>query len=406
MRKNAYKLGRDMVWSRVAQLYVKSFEQARQDHSFVGRKSSPIKTLDKQPGQLPEMKLDHLFRMSDSTGIFQHASFTVPNFAEGYCTDDNARALVLAVMLQKLGHGSPRINARAATYAAFLNHAFDRQRGRFRNFMSFDRRWLEEVGSEDCQGHALWALGLCVAQAGQGSFQMLAAELFEQALPVAAGFTSPRAWAFTLIGIDEYLRRFSGDRRANQIRELLTAKLMQRYTDAATEDWQWFEEMVSYANAKLPHAMILNGRCMNNGMMLELGLKTLRWLTKIQTSDAGSFRPIGSNGFYPRGKERAIFDQQPIEAQVTISACIEAYQATGDLFWVTEARRAFEWFLGRNDLGLALYDSTTGGCRDGLHVDRLSQNQGAESTLAFLLALAEMQTLQNAMTSFKEPIGE
>ena len=406
MRKNAYKLGRDMVWSRVAQLYVKSFEQARQDHSFVGRKSSPIKTLDEQPGQLPEMKLDHLFRMSDSTGIFQHASFTVPNFAEGYCTDDNARALVLALMLQKLGHGSPRLGAQAATYAAFLNHAFDRKRGRFRNFMSFDRHWLEEVGSEDCQGHALWALGLCVSQAGQGSFQMLAAELFEQALPVAADFMSPRAVAFTLIGIDEYLRRFSGDRRANQIRESLTAKLMQRYADAATDEWQWFEEVVSYANAKLPHAMILSGRCLNNGPMLELGLKTLRWLIKIQTSDAGSFRPIGSNGFYPRGKERAIFDQQPIEAQVTISACIEAYQATGDMFWVTEARRAFEWFLGRNDLGLALYDSTTGGCRDGLHVDRLSQNQGAESTLAFLLALAEMQALQNTITSFKEPIGK
>src|SRR5688572_4717455 len=214
MRKNAYKIGRGMVWSRVAQLYVKSFKQARMDHSFIGRRSSPIKTLDEQPGQLPELKLDHLFRMSDSTGIFQHASFTVPNFGEGYCTDDNARALVLAMLLKKLGRSSPRLNARAVTYAAFLNHAFDPARGRFRNFMSFDRRWLEDVGSEDCQGHALWALGLCVSQAGQGSFQMLAAQLFEQALPVAAEFTSPRAWAFTLIGIDEYLRRFGGDRRA------------------------------------------------------------------------------------------------------------------------------------------------------------------------------------------------
>ena len=406
MRKNAYRLGRNMVWSQVAQLYAKSFEQARQDHNFVGRKSSPIKTLDEQPGQLPELKLDHLFRMSDSTGIFQHASFTVPNFAEGYCTDDNARALVLALMLQKLGRGSPQLGAQAATYAAFLNHAFDRPRGRFRNFMSFDRRWLEEVGSEDCQGHALWALGLCVAQAGQGSFQMLAAELFEQALPVAADFTSPRAWAFTLIGIDEYLSRLSGDRRANQIRETLTARLVQRFADAATEDWQWFEDSVSYTNAKLPHALILSGRCTNNPAMLELGLKSLRWLIKIQTSEAGAFRPIGSNGFYPRGKERAVFDQQPIEAQATVSACIEAYHATTDMFWVDEARRAFEWFLGRNDLGLALYDPGTGGCRDGLHMDRLSQNQGAESTLAFLLALAEKQALQNTLASFKEPTGE
>jgi glycosyltransferase involved in cell wall biosynthesis len=406
MRKNAYKLGRDMVWSRVAQLYAKSFEQARQDHSFIGRKSSPIKTLDEQPGQLPELKLDHLFRMSDSTGIFQHASFTVPNFSEGYCTDDNARALVLALMLQKLGHGSQQLSAQAATCAAFLNYAFDRRSSRFRNFMNFDRRWTEDIGSEDCQGHALWALGMCVSQNGQGSFQALAAQLFEQALPVAAEFASPRAWAFTLIGIDEYLRRFGGDRRANQIRESLTAKLMQRYADAATDEWNWFEDVISYANAKLPHAMILSGRCLNNGTMLELGLKTLRWLTKIQTSGAGSFRPIGSNGFFPRGKERAMFDQQPIEAQATISACIEAYQATGDTFWVAEARRAFEWFLGRNDLGLALYDPGTGGCRDGLHMDRLSQNQGAESTLAFLLSLAEMQGLQNSLTSFEEPSGK
>jgi len=403
MRRNAYKMGRDMIWTRVARLYMKSFEQARQDYNFIGHISSPIKTLDEQPGQLPAMKLDHLFRMSDSTGMFQHASFTIPNFAEGYCTDDNARALVLALMLQKLGHGSQRLGDQAATYAAFLNHAFDHKRKRFHNFMSFDRRWLEEVGSEDCHGHALWALGLCVSQAGQGSFQMLAAELFEQALPPVAEFTSPRAWAYALIGIDEYLRRLSGDRRANQIRESLSAKLMQRYTDTATDEWQWFEEVVSYANAKLAHAMILSGRCMNNGTMLETGIRTLRWLTKVQTSEAGSFRPVGSNGFFPRGKERAIYDQQPIEAQATVSACIEAYHATSDAFWVAEAWRAFEWFLGRNDLGLALYDSTTGGCRDGLHVDRLSQNQGAESTLAFLLALAEMESLQNTITSFKEP---
>jgi glycosyltransferase involved in cell wall biosynthesis len=402
MRKQAYQAGRDMIWPRVAQLYVESFEKARHDHNFVGRRSSPIKTLDEQPGQLPDLKLDHLFRMSDATGIFQHASFTVPNFAEGYCIDDNARALVLLLMLQQLGHDSPRIQAQATTYAAFLNHAFDRTTRRFHNFMSFDRRWIDEVGSEDCQGHALWALGLCVRQAGHGSFQMLAAELFEQALPIAAEFSSPRAWAFTLIGIDEYLRRFGGDRRASHIRETLAVKLMQRHADAATEEWQWFEDVVSYANAKLPHAMILSGRCMNNQPMVELGVKTLRWLLKIQTSEAGALQPIGSNGFYPRGGQRALFDQQPIEAQVTVSACIEAFHATNDKFWVAEARRAFEWFLGRNDLGLPLYDSTTGGCRDGLHIDRVSQNQGAESSLAFLLSLAEMQTLQNTLTSFKE----
>ena len=406
IRKNAFEAGREMTWSHVAKLYAKSFEQARLDHSFVGRRASPIKTLDEQPGQLPELKLDHLYRMSDSTGIFQHASFTVPNFAEGYCTDDNARALLLGLMLQQLGHESSQISALTATYAAFLNHAFDRSTRRFRNFMSFDRHWLEEVGSEDCQGRALWALGFGVAQAGHGSFQMLAAQLFEQALPAVTDFASPRAWAFALIGIHEYLQRLDGDRLVTQMREALTGKLIQRYADAASDDWHWFEDTVSYANAKLPHALILSGRGMNNTAILKTGLESLRWLLVVQTSDAGFFRPIGSNGFFPRGKERAQFDQQPIEAQATVAACIAAYHATGEMLWVTEARRAFEWFLGQNDLGLPVYDASTGGCRDGLHVDRVSQNEGAESTLAFLISLAEMQALQNSLTSFKEPVDE
>ena len=406
MRRKAYKLGREIIWQHVAELYLKSFERARNDHSIIGPKAALIKTLDEKPEQLPELKLDHLFRLSYSTGIFQHASFTVPSFVEGYCTDDNARAFVLVVMLKKLGHQSRLLNDSAATYAAFLNHAFDRKTGRFHNFMSFDRCWLDKVGSEDSHGQALWALGLCVAQTDQGSFQMLAAQLFELALPAAVTFTSPRAWAFTLIGIDQYLRRFSGDRRASQIRESLTSKLLQRHVDASQKDWDWFEDGMSYANAKLPHALILSGHQMGDQAMRDLGLKTLRWLVNLQTSEANSFRPIGSNGFYTRGGKRALFDQQPIEAQATVSACVEAYRATGDVFWVTEARRTFEWFLGRNDLGLPLYDAVTGGCRDGLHMDRLSENEGAESTIAFLLALAEKQALQNTLASFKELPGE
>ncbi len=295
--------------------------------------------------------------MSDSTGIFQHASFTVPNFAEGYCTDDNARALVLALMLQRLGHGSPQLRRQAATYAAFLNHAFDRQERAVPQFHELrpalaGRSRLGRLPGARAVG--AWAVR---GAGGPGSFQMLAAELFEQALPVAAEFTSPRAWAFTLIGIDEYLRRFSGDRRANQIRESLTAKLMQRYADAATDDWHWFEEVVSYANAKLPHALILSGRCLNDRGMLETGLKTLRWLVKFRPRRPAPSGPSARTDSIRAASERALFDQQPIEAQATVSACIEAYHATGDTFWVAEARRAFEWFLGRNDLGLALYDA-------------------------------------------------
>ena len=402
MREKAYESGRDMIWSRSAQLYMKSFHQAGLDHSIINRKSSLIKTLDEQPGQLPVLKLDHLFRMSDSTGIFQHASFTVPNFSEGYCTDDNARALILTVLLKQTGNHTPRVNELAATYVAFINHAFDRETHRFRNFMSFGREWLEKVGSEDCHGQSLWALGFCMRQGSYENFFKLSADLFEQALAVSADFSSPRAWAFSLIGIDEYLKRLSGDRHVYQIREILTSKLMQRYADAANAEWEWFEDVVTYANAKLSHALIISGRAMQDSTVLETGLKTLRWLLNIQTSSNGSFQPIGVNGFYKKGHARHQYDQQPIEAQATVSACIEAYYTTGDKWWTAEALRVFEWFLGRNDHGMSLYDSTTGGCRDGLHVDRISQNQGCESTLAFLLALLEMQTLQSSLISFKK----
>ncbi|HNQ90589.1 MAG TPA: glycosyltransferase family 4 protein [Verrucomicrobiota bacterium] len=401
MRKNAYRLSREMVWSSVAAQYMKSFEQARLDHSFLGRRSSPIRTLDQQPDLLPELKLDHLSRLTDSTGLFQHAIFTAPHFAEGYCVDDNARALALMLRLSQLGHTFPPRRALISTYAAFVHHAFDRTRRRFRNFLGFDRRWREDVGSEDCHGRCLWALGMGVEQTDLPGIQMLSSYLFEQALPSAAAFTSPRAWALTLLGLDHYLHGLPGDRLVNQMREHLVTRMLQRYGDCAKPDWPWFEEVVSYANTKLPHALIVSGQAMNHAEALNLGLKTLRWLVTIQGSDKGYFRPIGSNGFYPYGGERAAFDQQPIEARAMVSACLVAYRATGDTAWLQDARRAFEWFLGRNELGLTLYDTTTGGCRDGLHVDRVNQNQGAESTLAFLLALADLQAVQSELSSFK-----
>lgn len=403
MRKNAYKLGREMVWSNVARLYMRSFELARLEGSVLSRKSFATKTLDQAPRALPDLRLDHLSRMTDSTGIFQHAIFTVPNFSEGYCTDDNARAFILAVLLDELEYEPERARTLATTYAAFLNHAFDLKTKRFHNHLSFDRRWLDEQGSEDCHARALWALGLGVGRSPHRSFQVMAGQLFAQALPPVTEFTSPRAWAFSLIGIHEYLRRLSGDRAANQAREALIARLMGLFDRTALSDWPWFEEVLAYDNAKLAHALILSGRATGQPAVFERGLKALHWLAELQTSEHGHLRPIGSNGFYRRGGTRACFDQQPIEAHSMVSACLEAFRATSDVLWYEQAQRAFDWFLGWNDLGLELYSPNTGGCRDALHVDRVNRNQGAESTLAFLLALAEMQLMQNAVTVFNQP---
>ncbi|HMF78928.1 MAG TPA: glycosyltransferase family 4 protein [Bryobacteraceae bacterium] len=405
MRKNAYRIGRDMIWSNVAQQYMRSFESSRLEGAARSRKSLASKTLDQKPRELPELKLSHLSRMTDSTGVFQHAVFSIPNFLEGYCTDDNARAFILAVLLEELGEDSEYVETLANTSAAFLHHAFNLNTKRFHNHMSFDRRWLDEQGSEDCQGRALWALGIGVGRSPHRSFQMLSGQLFTAALPALTEFTSPRAWAFGLIGIHEYLRRLSGDSLAHQIRDTLTDRLVELYDRNAQPDWQWFEEELSYDNAKLAHALILGGRASGQQAMLERGLQSLRWLTELQISEKGHFRPIGSNGFYRRGGTRADFDQQPIEAQATVSACLEAYRATSDVSWYEQAQRAFDWFIGWNDLGLELYSPETGGCRDGLHVDRVNGNQGAESTLAFLLSLAEMQLFQNMLTSFRQPIA-
>src|SRR5256712_699779 len=403
MRKNAYKLGREMIWSNVARLYMRSFELARIERAVLSRKSFATKTLDQQPRALPELKLGHLSRMTDSTGLFQHAIFTVPNFSEGYCTDDNARAFILAVLLDEMEEEPESVRTLATTYAAFLHHAFDAKTKRFHNFLSFDRRWLDEQGSEDSHGRALWALGMGVGRSPYRSFQAMSGQIFGQALPAVTEFASPRAWAFSLLGIHEYLRRLSGDRLANQIRETLTMRLMELFDKTAQPEWPWFENLLSYDNAKLAHALILSGQATGQKPVFERGLQALRWLAETQTAESGDFRPVGSNGFYPRGGTRATFDQQPIEAQAMVSACLEAYRATSDGWWYEQAQRAFDWFLGWNDLGLELYSSTTGGCRDALHVDRVNQNQGAESTLAFLLSLAEMQLMQNTVTVFNQP---
>lgn len=395
MRKNAYRIGREMVWSNIAQLYMRSFEAARLEVSAPPRRSLASRTLDRKPRELPKLKLNHLLRMTDSTGVFQHAIFSIPNFSEGYCTDDNARAFIFALLLEELGEESEKVRQLATTSAAFLYHAFDPKSGRFHNHLSFERRWLDKPGSEDCHGRALWALGVGVGRAPYRSFQMMAGQLFAQALPAMADFTSPRAWAFGLLGIHEYLRRLSGDSLVNQTRELLTSRLMGLYAAAAQPDWQWFENELSYDNARLAHALIVSGQATGQAAVLECGLRTLYWLTETQTSEKGHFRPIGSNGFYQRGGTRATFDQQPVEAQATVSACLEAYRATNDIWWYDHARLAFDWFIGWNDLGLEVYSPETGGCRDGLHVDRANGNQGAESTLAYLLSLAEMRLAED-----------
>jgi glycosyltransferase involved in cell wall biosynthesis len=397
MRKRAYLFGRDMIWPQVANQYMKTFERARADHRYIAAAEYAVKPLDKRAGDLPPLKLDHLRHLTDDTGIFQHAIFTIPNYREGYTTDDNARALLVSTLLEEVGN-TDAVDL-ANRYLAFTWYAFNTETRRFRNFMDYQRNWLEESGSDDSHGRALWALGTVLGRSNTPALHNMAGRMFQQSLLAILETTSPRAWAFGLIGIHEYLQRFAGDSRVSQVQKELAERLLRLYQHNRKDKWHWFEDKLTYCNAVLAHAMLLCGQSIPNPRMIEVGLEALHWLAKLQKSEAGGghFVPIGSNGFYPMGGERARFDQQPVEAQGMVSACLEAFRITGKKVWHREARLAFEWFLGRNDLHLPVYDPTTGGCRDGLHPDRQNENQGAESTLAFLQSLLELQLAKNIM---------
>jgi Glycosyl transferases group 1 len=404
MRKRAYLFARDMVWKRVAQGYMESFARVRSDRMENPQVQFSARVTLKSWDQLPQLKLNHLHRLTDDTGMLQHSIFTTPNYSEGYTTDDNARALIFTVLLEQQSKEQPGKEQQGKDqlgktdssfrYLAFLEHAFNPVKGRFRNFLGYDRQWSEAAGSEDSHGRSLWGLGTVLGRSRDQGLRCAAGRLLEFALPAVMEFSSPRAWAYTLLGIQEYLDSYPGDRDAQKIRCVLARRLLEMYEAVRSPDWNWFEDVLAYGNARLPQALLLVGADCSDQRMVSAGLEALDWLLKTQRCETNNhFVPIGSQGFYRKGGEKARFDQQPIEAAGAVSACLQAYRVTGDSRWRVEAWSAFNWFLGDNDLQLPLYDSVTGGCRDGLHPDRANENQGAESTLSFLMALLEMRSL-------------
>jgi hypothetical protein len=296
------------------------------------------------------------------------------------------------------------VHVLASRYLAFVRHAFVEETGHFRNFLSYSHNWLEDRGSQDSHGRALWALGTMIGRSADPGRRSLGGLLFHRALRAVNEFSSPRACAYALLGIDEYLRAFQGESGVQSVGRLLADKLLDWFGGENLPDWPWFEDKLTYCNARLPQALIASGAWLKNDDMVAVGLKSLEWLVGLQRSADGYFAPIGSNGFYLRGKERARFDQQPVEACATVSACLEARRVTSDARWLMHARHAFGWFLGQNERQQMIYDAATGGCRDGLHFDRVNENQGAESTLSFLLALLEMRSTDRlSVTASRDP---
>jgi glycosyltransferase involved in cell wall biosynthesis len=405
MRKRAYLHSRGTTWQKTAQAYMASFQRARVERTFRPRAALQDIFAPKATDTLPALNTSHLLSMTDDTGMLQHAIFSLPNSIEGYTTDDNARALVVTTLLDKLP--SPQSHEYAALshrYLAFLWFAFHEKVGRFRNFLSYDRTWQEEIGSEDSHGRALWAIGTVLGHSENPGLRGAAGRLFEAAVPATLTFSSPRAWAFSILGMQAYLDWFPGDRVIQSARNLLANRLLDIYERSHSETWHWFETSLSYSNARLSQALLIAGWRSGNKRMIEVGCESLQWLMSVQHHQEDDlFVPIGSTGFFTQGGEKARFDQQPVEACATISACLQAFRLTGETHWLEEAWCAFRWFLGDNDLQVPLYDAATGGCRDGLHPDRVNENQGAESTLSFLMALLEMRSVETPVTENMYP---
>lgn len=399
MRKRAYLSGRSMIWSEVAKSYIRLAsevlaERRRRPRAILAPRAETIDI-----SSTPDVDLRHMLRLTDDTGILQHAIHSTPDRNHGYCVDDNARALIVALMHYELSR-DPSALAAADTYLAFVHHAFNRDVQRFRNFLSYDRRWLEDVGSEDSHGRSLWALGTAVQLAPNDSVLAMSTRLFQESAPTASQFSSPRAWAFSIIGLHRYLTRFSGDTHSRRLREEVAQRIMDRFVSESTQEWPWFEPTVTYANAKLPHALILAGTAAEDPAMLKQGLEALEWLVHNQLV-AGRISLIGNGGWLTRDGSRARFDQQPIEAMALVEACAEAYRVTAEEKWFDHTRACFSWFLGNNDLQAAVYDAQTGGCCDGLHAGGPNQNQGAESTLSWLISLLTVTELNRTRALMK-----
>ncbi|MEP7241409.1 MAG: glycosyltransferase family 4 protein, partial [Devosia sp.] len=393
MRRRAYDDSRSMVWEQVAGRYLETFARVQ---SAVRRTaaSAQVHTLLPRAGrQSPAIALGHLRTMTDDTGLFQHAVQSVPDRAHGYCVDDNARGLLLAAALTTLDE-EPMPASMIVAFAAFVQHAWNADTQRFRNFMSFERLWLEPQGSEDSHGRTLWSLGVTARRDAVATRRQWAAGLFAAALPVAESFGSPRAWVFTLLGLDSYCASAPHDDVARATRLRLADRLLALLKQVETPHWIWFEENLSYDNARFSEALIVTGRSTGNKAYLAAGLRSLDWLVRRQTSPAGLFRPIGTNGFHDVRSVGESFDQQPLEATATIAAALAALHYTGDARWRVEAYRAFGWFFGANDLSQPLVDIETGSCRDGLHPDRRNENLGGESVVSYLLGLADIRTLE------------
>ncbi len=375
-----------MEWPRIGDRY---FEVIRTTLKAAGRSRAVIARAPAVASALPELRLDHLQRMTDDTGIIQHATYSVPARRTGYCVDDNARALIVAVHADR-SQASAAARELVTTYLSYLHYSQGVD-GSFHNFMSYDGSLERARPSDDCIGRALWALGVTAVLAADGGCRGLARDMFARALPHASQL-GPRGTAQAVLGLVSVLVTAPGSTEMRAALDRLVEKLAERYHHHATEDWRWFEATLTYDNAILPLALFAAYEVTGERATLRVARESLEFLEDV--CFAGErLQLVGNTGWHSRGGEKARADEQAIDAAAFVLAFRCAYKVTADRHYLLRMRQSFAWFLGANRLGVSLYDFTTGGCRDGIGVAEINLNQGAESTICFLLSLLEMLKL-------------
>ncbi len=382
LRALTYQFGRQMRWEIVAGKYLKLFQHAA---AAAAKKSMVLRT----PALLlrePPFDLTHLKQLTDDTGLIQHAKYIVPDRHTGYCLDDNSRALMLCAWAYSL-LGDEGAKTLISTYFSFT-HFMQNPDGSFRNFMDYQRHFLDKTGSDDSCGRALWALGYIIWRPPRDAYRSLAFECFQKALPHVRGLNL-RGKALAMLGLAAYLRCYQGDESVTALLRECADYLLALYKDVAGDGWRWFEDIICYDNGIMPMALFQTYALLREDKYLQVARETLEFLEKNMTRD-GRLSIIGSDGWYKRGGARAQYDQQPIDATAMVLAYQSAYWVTQDKEYLKKMRLAFGWFLGENDMGMSLYDHETKGCADGLLPEGVSLNQGGESTVSFLMALLAM----------------
>jgi len=382
LRRRAYEYGRLRTWPKIGQAYWKLFSAKRLPVHITARTTSLVaETISSI--EVPETSLDHLKKLTDDTGIYQHAKFTVPNRKYGYCTDDNARA-VIAMTRYYAQYSEPQALQLFDIYLSFILHS-QNDDGSVRNFMNFDRTWLQDEPVNDALGRVLWALGTVMAKPPSQSYLSVVKDCFDKSVEYVEK-QYPRGMSYSILGMSDYLKQFPGASDIKRQMEIVADGLVAQYKENSLPDWQWFADMLTYDNAVLPHALFVAGTTSGNKKYIEAAEKTCEFLLE-NTFTGSHFSFIGCKGWWERGKTKSTFDQQPIEAASTVMMLRAAYDATKNSKFLTLQRKAFDWFLGGNDLHIPLYDFRTKGCYDGLVPGGVNVNQGAESTLSFLLSL-------------------